>query len=77
MDSHPLGGSRERTHALDVRGLNFRSFATLALLRVVMTQCLHRTFMTLRNPGIALRTLILAAQGVFYNMFCTFSALLL
>ena len=27
--------------------------------------------MTLRDPGIALRALILAAQGVFYNIFCT------
>jgi len=27
------------------------------------------TFMTLRNPGIALRALVLAAQGVFYNIF--------
>jgi len=26
--------------------------------------------MTLRNPGIALRALVLAAQGVFYNIFC-------
>jgi hypothetical protein len=33
--------------------------------------------MTLRNPGIALRALVLAAQGVFYNIFCTFSPLLL
>jgi hypothetical protein len=37
-----------------------------------MTQDRHRTFMTLRNPGIALRALVLAAQGVFYNIFCTF-----
>lgn len=29
--------------------------------------------MTLRNPGIALRALVLAAQGVFYNIFCAFS----
>ena len=28
--------------------------------------------MTLRDPGIGLRALILAAQGVFYNIFCTF-----
>ncbi|KAH9980188.1 alternative oxidase [Lactifluus volemus] len=27
------------------------------------------TFMTLRNPGVPLRALILAAQGVFYNIF--------
>ncbi|KDQ11405.1 hypothetical protein BOTBODRAFT_114365 [Botryobasidium botryosum FD-172 SS1] len=27
------------------------------------------TFMTLRKPGLWLRTLILGAQGVFYNMF--------
>ncbi|KAI0297637.1 AOX, alternative oxidase mitochondrial precursor [Russula brevipes] len=27
------------------------------------------TFMTLREPGIALRALVLAAQGVFYNIF--------
>jgi len=27
------------------------------------------TFMTLRNPGIFFRALILGAQGVFYNMF--------
>ena len=26
VDSHPVRGSRERTHAPDVRGLNFRSF---------------------------------------------------
>lgn len=78
MDSHPLRGSRERTHAPDVRGLNFRSFPILPLLLpVVMTRNLHRTFMTLRNPGIALRALVLAAQGVFYNIFCTFSPLLL
>jgi hypothetical protein len=30
--------------------------------------------MTLRNPGIAFRALVLAAQGVFYNIFCTFFA---
>jgi len=35
------------------------------------------TFMTLRNPGIALRALVLAAQGVFYNIFCTFLSRLL
>lgn len=29
--------------------------------------------MTLRNPGIFFRVLILGAQGVFYNMFCTSS----
>ncbi|KAI0248592.1 alternative oxidase-domain-containing protein [Lactifluus subvellereus] len=27
------------------------------------------SFMTLRNPGIPLRALVLAAQGVFYNVF--------
>jgi len=27
------------------------------------------TFFTLRDPGIALRALVLAAQGVFYNVF--------
>jgi hypothetical protein len=27
--------------------------------------------MTLRNPGVPLRALVLAAQGVFYNIFCT------
>ncbi|KAH9989695.1 AOX, alternative oxidase mitochondrial precursor [Russula compacta] len=27
------------------------------------------TFLTLRNPGIPLRALVLAAQGVFYNIF--------
>lgn len=32
--------------------------------------------MTLRNPGIALRALVLAAQGVFYNIFCAFLPLL-
>jgi ubiquinol oxidase len=32
--------------------------------------------MTLRNPGIALRALILAAQGVFYNIFCMLSSVL-
>ena len=32
--------------------------------------------MTLRNPGILMRALILAAQGVFYNVFCTLSSLL-
>ena len=32
--------------------------------------------MTLRNPGIAFRALVLAAQGVFYNIFCTFAPLL-
>ena len=32
--------------------------------------------MTLRNPGIVLRTIILAAQGVFYNIFCMLSPLL-
>jgi ubiquinol oxidase len=37
---------------------------------------LCRTFMTLRNPGILLRALILAAQGVFYNVFCMLSSLL-
>lgn len=37
-----------------------------------MTQDLHRTFMTLRNPGLPLRALVLAAQGVFYNIFCMF-----
>lgn len=31
----------------------------------------RRTFMTLRNPGWFFRMLILGAQGVFYNMFCT------
>ena len=46
-------------------------------LLVVMTLNLHRTFMTLRNPGIALRTLVLGAQGIFYNIFCTFLLLLL
>ena len=29
-----------------------------------------RTFMTLRQPSILLRALILGAQGVFYNLFC-------
>ena len=66
MDSHPLRGSGERTDAPDVRGLFF-SFH----FPVVITQSLHRTFLTLRNPGIALRALVLAAQGVFYNIFCT------
>jgi ubiquinol oxidase len=32
--------------------------------------------MTLRNPGVPLRALILAAQGVFYNIFCMLSSLL-
>jgi hypothetical protein len=32
--------------------------------------------MTLRNPGILLRAVILAAQGVFYNVFCMLSPLL-
>ena len=27
--------------------------------------------MTLRNPGIFFRGLILGGQGVFYNLFCT------
>ena len=30
-----------------------------------------RTFMTLRQPSILLRGLVLGAQGVFYNLFCT------
>ena len=30
--------------------------------------------MTLRNPGIFFRALILGAQGVFYNIFCAFSS---
>jgi hypothetical protein len=30
-----------------------------------------RTFMTLRQPSILLRALVLGAQGVFYNLFCT------
>ena len=33
--------------------------------------------MTLRNPGIAFRALVLAAQGVFYNIFCKVSSHLL
>lgn len=28
------------------------------------------TFLAIRKPGILMRTLILGAQGVFYNMFC-------
>ncbi len=30
----------------------------------------RRTFFALRKPGIGLRALVLAAQGVFYNIFC-------
>jgi hypothetical protein len=30
---------------------------------------IFRTFMTLRDPGIFFRALILGAQGVFYNLF--------
>ena len=31
-----------------------------------------RTFMTLRQPSIFFRALVLGAQGVFYNLFCEY-----
>ena len=34
-----------------------------------------RTFMTLKNPSIFFRAMVLAAQGVFYNAFCKFVSL--
>jgi hypothetical protein len=33
------------------------------------------TFMTLRNPSLFFRAIILGAQGVFYNLFCAFARL--
>ena len=30
----------------------------------------RRTFMTLKNPSILFRAMILGAQGIFYNAFC-------
>jgi hypothetical protein len=37
--------------------------------RVEFGAC-NRTFMTMRQPSLFFRALILGAQGVFYNMFC-------
>ena len=32
------------------------------------------TFMTLKNPSRLFRAMVLGAQGVFYNAFCTYTS---
>lgn len=66
MDSYITGGSREWTDASHVRPGN--SLANPSSL--LLTRC--RTFMTLKEPSIFFRGLILGAQGVFYNLFCSY-----
>lgn len=63
-----FGGSRERANAPDVR-----SFHTLFAEADAYLSFALRTFMTLRKPSWFFRSLVLGAQGVFYNLFCWYS----
>lgn len=37
---------------------------------IASNEQLSRTFMTLKDPSLFFRAIILGAQGVFYNLFC-------
>lgn len=63
VDSYAPRGSRKRADAPHVSALYSRHHKPA-------THGLYRTFMTLKNPSILFRAMVIAAQGVFYNAFC-------
>lgn len=76
LDPYPTRGGRERADASDVRIL-FLCHAWLdsgsCVLILTFTMC--RTFMTVKKPSLWFRLIVLGAQGIFYNAFCTYSPL--
>lgn len=60
LDPHIARGGRERADASAVRGRGMQTETQLLT---------DSTFMTISQPTIFTRALVLAAQGVFYNAF--------
>lgn len=43
--------------------------------KLITDACISpRTFMTLKQPTLFFRALVLGAQGVFFNIFCTYAS---